>query len=101
MNMPCLMNNDTHAEGIPHVRERLRVDMQHTHVTIQKWEIIIFHICQTNIPCRARAEKATAERNGIEDAYVTEARFGADENVEELGCVGEIGMHERVWHAEV
>jgi hypothetical protein len=47
-----------------------------------------------------RAEKATAERNSIEDAYVTEARLGADEDVEELGCVGEVGTHERVWHAE-
>jgi hypothetical protein len=85
---------------MPHVRERLRDDMQHTHATMQKWEMIISHICQANIPCRARVEKATAERSGIEDACVAEARLGADEDVEEPGRVGEVRTHERVWRAE-
>jgi hypothetical protein len=100
MNMTWLMNIDTHAEGMPHVRERLRDDMHHTHATMQKWEMIISHICQANIPRRARVEKATAERSGIEDSCVTEARLGADEDVEEPGCVGEVGTHEGVWGTE-
>jgi hypothetical protein len=94
------MNIDTHAEGMPHARERLRDDMQHTHATMQKWKMIISHICQVNITSRARVEKATAQRSGVEDACVAEARLGADEDVEEPGCVGEVGTHERVWRAE-
>lgn len=94
------MNIDTHAESMPHVRERLRDDMQHTHATMQKWEMIISHICQAHIPCRARVEKATTERCGVEDACVAEARLGADENVEEPGGVGKVGTHERVWRAK-
>jgi hypothetical protein len=100
MNMSWLVNIDTHAEGMPQVRERLRDDMYHTHATTQKWEMIISHICQANIPRRARVEKATAERSGIEEACVAEARLGTDEDVEEPGCVGEVGTHERVWRAE-
>jgi hypothetical protein len=83
-----------------HARERIRDDMQHTHTTTQKWEMIISHICQSNFPCRAHVEKATAERSGIEGACVAEARLGAGEDVEEPGCVGEVGTHERVWRAE-
>ncbi len=90
----------THAKGMPHVRERLRDDMQHTHATMQKREMIISHICQANITSRTRVEKATAERSSIEDAYVAEARLGADKFVEEPGCVGEVGAHERAWRAE-
>lgn len=100
MNIPCLVNINTHAEGMPHMRERLRDDMQHTHATMQKWEMVISHICQANIPCCARVEKATAERSGIEDPCVAEARLGADEDVEEPGRVGEVRTHERVWRAE-
>jgi hypothetical protein len=85
---------------MPHSRERLRDDMQHTHPTMQKWEMIISHICQANITCRACMEKTTAERSGIEDAYVAEARLGADEDVEEPSCVREVGTHERVWRPE-
>jgi hypothetical protein len=94
------MNINTHAEGVPHVRERLRDDMQHAHATMQKWEMIISHICQANIPCRTRVEKATAEHSGIENAYITEARLGADEDVEEPGRVGKVRTHERVWRSE-
>jgi len=65
---------------------------------MQKWEMIIS--CQANILCRARVEKATTERSGIEDACVAEARLGADEDVEKPGCVGEVGTLERVWRAE-
>lgn len=85
---------------MPHARERLRDDMQHTHATMQKWEMVISHICQANIPCRACVEKATAERTGIEDTCVAEARLGADEDVEEPGCVGKVGTHLRMWRAE-
>jgi hypothetical protein len=94
------MNINTHAEGMPHVRERLRDDMQDTHATMQKWEMIIAHICQANVPCGACVEKATTERRGIEDARVAEARLGVDEDVEEPGCIGEVGTHLRVWRAE-
>jgi hypothetical protein len=90
----------THAKGMPHVRERLRNDMQHTHTTMQKWEMIISHICQVNITSPARVEKATAKRSSIEDAYVAEARLGADEFVEEPGRVWEVGAHEWAWRAE-
>jgi hypothetical protein len=43
--------------------------------------VIISHICQANVPCRAGVEKITAGRNGIEDVCVAEARLGADEDV--------------------
>ena len=65
---------------------------------MQKWEMIIS--CQANILCRARVEKATTERSGLEDACVAEARLGADEDVEKPGRVGEVGTLERVWRAE-
>lgn len=91
---------NTHTEGVPHARERLRDDMQHAHATMQKWEMIISHITQVQIPRRARVEKAAAERGGIDDACRTEARLGADEGVEEPGCVGEVGTHERARGAE-
>jgi hypothetical protein len=87
MNMPCLINIDTHTEGMPHMRERLRNDKQHTHATMQKWEMIISYICQANIPCRA-CGKATAERGGIDDACVAEARLGPDEDVRAGLCRG-------------
>ncbi len=45
-------------------------------------------------------EKAIAERSGVEDACVAEARLGADKDVEQPGCFGEVGAHERVWCAE-
>jgi hypothetical protein len=85
---------------MPHVRERLRDDMHHTHATVQKWEMIISHICQVNVPSRAAVEKATAERSGIENACVAEARLGADEDVEEPGRVGEVGTYLWAWRAE-
>ncbi len=90
----------THTEGVPNVRERLRNDMQHAYATMQKWEMIVSHICQVNIPRRARVEKATAERGGIEDACVAEAHLRAGEDVEEPGCVGEVGTYLRMWRAE-
>ncbi len=49
------------------------------------------HICQVSITSRAGVEKTTAESSSIEDAYVAEARLGADEFVEEPGRVGEVG----------
>jgi len=67
---------------------------------MQKWEVIISHITQAKIPRRARAEKAVAERGAIEYACGAEARLGADEGIEEPGCVGEVGTHARVWGAE-
>jgi hypothetical protein len=62
--------------------------------------MIISHICQANVPCRACVEKAATERSGIDDARVAEARLGVDEDVEKPGCVGEVGTHARVWRAE-
>ena len=85
---------------MPHVRERLHDDMHHTHATMQKWEMIISHICQAHVPCRARVEKATAERSGIENVCVAEVRLGASEDIKRPGCVGEVGAHLRVWRAE-
>jgi len=76
---------------MPYVRELLRDDMQHSHATMQKWEMITSHICQVSITSRAGVEKTTAESSSIEDAYVAEARLGADEFVEEPGRVGEVG----------
>lgn len=74
--------------------------MQHAHATMQKWEMVISHICQVNITSRTRVEKAATERSRIEDAYVAEALLGADELVEEPGRVGKVGAHKWVWRAE-
>jgi hypothetical protein len=46
---------------------------------------------------RAPVEKVTAEHSGIENARIVQAQLGADKDVEELGCVGEVETHERVW----
>ena len=62
--------------------------------------MIVSHITKEPIRRRARVEKAAPERVGIEDPGVAEARLGADECVEEPGCVGEIGTHARVRRAE-
>jgi hypothetical protein len=67
---------------------------------MQKGEMIISHITQANIPRRTRVEKAAAERVGVKDPCGTEACLGADEGVEEPGCVGEVGTHARVWGAD-
>jgi len=67
---------------------------------MQKWEMIISHICQANITCRTGVEKVTTESCSIEDVYVAEARLGVEEVVEEPGCVREVRTHERVWRAE-
>ena len=83
-----------------HPRERLRDDMQYNHATMQKWEMIISYICQANITSRTRVKRATAQCSGIEDACVAEARLSGDEDVEEPGCVGEVGTYERVWRTE-
>lgn len=91
---------DTHAEGVPHARERLRDDMQHAHSPMQKREMIVAHITIEIIPRRARVEKAATERGGIEDPCIAEARLGADQRVEKPRRVGEVGAHERVWRAE-
>ena len=82
------------------MREWLRDDMQHAHATMQKWEMIISHITQANIPTRTRGEKAAAQRVGVEDPCGTEACLGADQHVEEPGCVGKVGTHARVWGAD-
>jgi len=79
------INIDTHAEGMPHVRERLRDDMQLTHAATQKWELIISHICQVNITSRARVGKTTAERSSIEGAYVAEALTSSSKNQDVSG----------------
>jgi hypothetical protein len=74
--------------------------MQHAHPTVQKREMIVSHITKETIPHHTRVEKAAAERGGIEDPCVAEARLGADKRVEEPGCVGVVGTHARVLRAE-
>jgi hypothetical protein len=55
--------------------------------------MVVAHISQADIPRAARVEETVAERSGVENASVTEARLGADERVEEPGGVGEVGAH--------
>ena len=62
--------------------------------------MVVAHISQADIPCAAPVEETVAERSGIEDARVTEARFGADERVEEPGGIGEVGAYAWVRCAE-
>jgi hypothetical protein len=67
---------------------------------MQKWEMITSHICQAKSPCRACVKKVPPNAAASRMPESREARLGADEDVELSGRVGEVGTHERVWHAE-
>ena len=62
--------------------------------------MVVAHVSQADIPRAAPVEETVAERSGIENARVAEARFGVDERVEEPGGVGEVGAHAWMRRAE-
>jgi hypothetical protein len=62
--------------------------------------VVVAHVSQADIPASPRAKETATELGGVENARVAEARFGADESVEEPGGVGEVGAYVWAWCAE-
>ena len=92
---------NTHAEGVPHARERLGDDVQHADAATQKWEVVVAHVSQADVgPAAGDEEAPIAEHGGVEDARGAEARLCGDERIEEPGGVGKIGAHARMRGAE-
>jgi len=81
---------------MPHVRERLRNDVQHADAAVQKRDVVVAHVAHAGVGRRARTEEARAKLVGVEDARIAEAGLDADEGVEEPGSVGEVRADERV-----
>ena len=85
---------------MPYAREWLCDDVEDAHAAVQEREVVVTHVSETMIVRAAGAEKAVAQRRGIDYPCCAQARLGVYERVEEPGGVGEVGAHAGVSGAE-